>query len=190
VLDASDAFPLDPSESVDTDHDGVGNNADSDDDGDGDPDATDCAPLNPQVGHNAAEIANGIDDNCNGQIDESQGQLTFGGLLSPYAPPPSTFKLGRTIPLQWQYRNAQGAVVDSAAANPTVNVYGPVSCGVTTGGTTIDVSAPGASGYRYDAGTKTWAFNWQTRGLAPGCYYLNVASSIAQPSGWLSIQLK
>ena len=34
VLDDDDAFPLDASESVDTDLDGIGNNADNDDDGD------------------------------------------------------------------------------------------------------------------------------------------------------------
>ena len=33
--DVSDAFPLDPLESSDTDGDGTGNNADLDDDGDG-----------------------------------------------------------------------------------------------------------------------------------------------------------
>jgi len=33
--DTTDAFPLDPLESVDTDSDGIGNNADTDDDGDG-----------------------------------------------------------------------------------------------------------------------------------------------------------
>ncbi|MGQ0735977.1 MAG: hypothetical protein ACT4QD_20275, partial [Acidobacteriota bacterium] len=40
VPDTTDAFPLDPSESVDSDGDGVGNNADIDDDNDGVPDAT------------------------------------------------------------------------------------------------------------------------------------------------------
>ena len=39
VLDHEDAFPLDPTESVDTDGDGVGNNADTDDDNDGVTDA-------------------------------------------------------------------------------------------------------------------------------------------------------
>ena len=34
VLDGDDAFPLDASESVDTDSDGIGNNADTDDDND------------------------------------------------------------------------------------------------------------------------------------------------------------
>ncbi|QRR01357.1 malectin domain-containing carbohydrate-binding protein [Dyadobacter sandarakinus] len=60
---------------TDTDRDNIPDCVDTDDDNDGDPDATDCAPLNAAVGHNAPEICNGIDDNCNGQIDE--GQSTF-----------------------------------------------------------------------------------------------------------------
>ncbi|MCX6879914.1 MAG: hypothetical protein NTW21_39835 [Verrucomicrobia bacterium] len=35
VKDSKDAFPLDPAETLDTDHDGIGDNADPDDDGDG-----------------------------------------------------------------------------------------------------------------------------------------------------------
>jgi hypothetical protein len=46
VLDGSDSFPLDSTESVDTDSDGIGNNADTDDDGDGVLDAEDAFPLN------------------------------------------------------------------------------------------------------------------------------------------------
>ena len=46
VVDSLDAFPLDPSESVDTDLDGTGNNADTDDDDDGVADANDFYPLN------------------------------------------------------------------------------------------------------------------------------------------------
>ena len=38
VLDGVDAFPLDATESVDTDSDGIGNNSDTDDDGDFDSD--------------------------------------------------------------------------------------------------------------------------------------------------------
>jgi hypothetical protein len=50
VSDYKDAFPLDASESVDTDNDGIGNNADTDDDGDGMPDTWEIRNgLNPLV---------------------------------------------------------------------------------------------------------------------------------------------
>ena len=45
VLDLDDDVPLDASETVDTDDDGVGNNADTDDDNDGVSDADDAFPL-------------------------------------------------------------------------------------------------------------------------------------------------
>ena len=43
--DAFDAFPLDATETLDTDADGIGNNADTDDDGDGVADGSDTFPL-------------------------------------------------------------------------------------------------------------------------------------------------
>lgn len=49
----------------------------ADSDGDGDPDATDCAPFNPTIHHGATEICgNGVDDNCNGQSDETDPRLS------------------------------------------------------------------------------------------------------------------
>jgi len=45
VLNVSDAFPFDPTESKDTDEDGLGNNADTDDDGDDVVDNLDAFPL-------------------------------------------------------------------------------------------------------------------------------------------------
>jgi len=50
VPDYSDAFPLDPAETLDTDLDGKGNNADTDDDNDGIIDTLDAEPLNPLNG--------------------------------------------------------------------------------------------------------------------------------------------
>ena len=72
--DASDPFPTDPDESVDSDGEGVGDNADTDDDNDGVIDEEDDFPLDPNetvdtdgdgVGDNADE-----DDDNDGLADE------------------------------------------------------------------------------------------------------------------------
>ncbi|MFT6423043.1 MAG: hypothetical protein ACJA2K_001780, partial [Thalassolituus sp.] len=79
VLDANDAFPNDPNESVDTDGDGIGNNADTDDDNDGVLDGDDAFPLDPNettdtdgdgVGNNAD-----TDDDNDGLTDSEENTL-------------------------------------------------------------------------------------------------------------------
>lgn len=74
VVDASDAFPLDPTETADADGDGTGDNADPDDDNDGVNDGSDAFPFDPQesldtdgdgVGNNAD-----TDDDNDGLPDE------------------------------------------------------------------------------------------------------------------------
>lgn len=95
IPDADDAFPLDASESVDTDGDGIGNNSDSDDDNDGIADTDDAFPLDTLesidtdgdgIGNNADEDddndlvldTDDIDDNNNGLIEiSSLEQLDF-----------------------------------------------------------------------------------------------------------------
>jgi hypothetical protein len=73
VLDYNDAFPLDDSESVDTDSDGTGNNADTDDDNDTVLDGDDAFPLNAteSVDTDGDDIGNNadIDDDGDGVLD-------------------------------------------------------------------------------------------------------------------------
>jgi len=85
VLDVDDAFPLDASESVDTDLDGIGNNADTDDDGDNVLDDDDAFPLDASesidtdldgIGNNEDTDDDGdgiIDENDSSPLDPSVG---------------------------------------------------------------------------------------------------------------------
>ncbi len=67
VIDTSDAFPLNPDESLDSDNDGIGNNADLDDDGDGTPDNIDAFPLDP--GEDQDTDGDGIGNNTDDDDD-------------------------------------------------------------------------------------------------------------------------
>ena len=54
----------------DFDEDGAGDLCDDDDDNDGSADSDDCAPYDPMVHPDAQEKCNGLDENCNNEIDE------------------------------------------------------------------------------------------------------------------------
>ena len=54
----------------DADQDQLGDACEDDTDGDGAPNSQDCAPLNPLVHPAAEEICDGLDNNCNSQVDE------------------------------------------------------------------------------------------------------------------------
>jgi hypothetical protein len=181
----------------------VANPDQADADGDGRGNACDACPLDAANDADGDGVCGNV-DNCPAVANSDQADadgdgigdacdtavaLGFRGLLPPYAPPPTRFKGNRSIPLKWQYTAADGSVADSAAASPTLTIYGPVSCGETDGGELIDVSSPGDSGYRYDAETRTWQFNWKTRGVPNGCYYIQVTSPQSQPSPLFPIRL-
>jgi MYXO-CTERM domain-containing protein len=90
--DLTDCEPLDPSifpgadeacddldsdcdtslvdEYPDFDSDGVPDCTDPDDDNDGVPDEMDCAPFDPLSSIGVPEICNGLDDDCDGDVDE------------------------------------------------------------------------------------------------------------------------
>jgi hypothetical protein len=105
----------------------------------------------------------------------------FNGLLAPYPAPPHTttptFKRGSVVPLKFAWADATGALVDSAAANPTVTIY---SAACTTQAPATDPIAPDdageSGGLRYDAGTQTWTFNWSTKPLPASCFGIQVTT--------------
>ena len=55
---------------ADTDADKYADCIDEDDDGDGAPDGNDCQPLNAAIHSQAEELCDGLDNNCNDQVDE------------------------------------------------------------------------------------------------------------------------
>ena len=125
--------------------------------------------------------------------DHAAGNYGFKGLLAPYAPPPDQkiFKLGRTIPLKWQYTDFDGNVVDSFDANPEVN-YQFVG-GESGNGELVITDDPGSSGFHYDTtlGIWKWQFNWQTKGRDPGIYKIWITSiKTGQVNGPFLIELQ
>ena len=71
ILDENDNCPLvENFEQIDTDENSVGDACDGDADGDGDPDDTDCAPLDASIYHDAEELCDGVDNNCDDETDE------------------------------------------------------------------------------------------------------------------------
>ena len=65
---------------IDQDVDGLGDVCDPDVDGDGDPNESDCAPLDPLIGALQTEVCNGIDDDCDGPVDEAFPDLDSDGV--------------------------------------------------------------------------------------------------------------
>ncbi|MDA9315875.1 glycine rich domain-containing protein, partial [Pseudomonadales bacterium] len=76
VLDTADAFPLEATESIDTDLDGIGNNADTDDDNDGVADAVDSCPSVANADQSDTDL-DGFGDACDTDDNDDQPVFTF-----------------------------------------------------------------------------------------------------------------
>jgi hypothetical protein len=85
--EACDALDNDCDEEIDEDFedldgDGEADCIDVDTDNDDDPDKEDCAPLNPKIYHKANEVCDGLDNNCNNQVDEGWPDFDQDGLAN------------------------------------------------------------------------------------------------------------
>ena len=109
--DSDDAFPLDPSETLDTDNDGIGNNTDTDDDGDGMPDSWE-----------GSHGLNSLDSGDASLDADGDGFSNLQEYISSTDPNDSTSIPGGDGVLKWQYQT-DGGVYASPAIGDDGTIY-------------------------------------------------------------------
>ena len=97
--------------------------------------------------------------------------MAFSGFLAPVdgAPVVNTGNAGRTYPIKFQLRDAQGAFITVLPA-VTTTTYQSVTC--STFGSVDDplpADTSGNSGLKYDTSANQFTYTWKTPGTA-GCY--------------------
>ncbi|MBM4356305.1 MAG: hypothetical protein FJ109_21360 [Deltaproteobacteria bacterium] len=102
VPDCMDSCPFDHNpDQEDLDGDGLGDLCDPDQDGDGVPDADDCDPTDAAVFSGAEELCNGVDNDCNGFVDDGIASISCGlGLCAAEVPGCQDGVVPACIPLE------------------------------------------------------------------------------------------
>jgi len=84
---------------------------------------------------------------------------------------PSIFKAGSTVPVKFQLRNADGAVVQAETLPEWLPPEPGASMNATIDESTYSVSATSGSTYRWDPESQQYIYNWNTKGLTSGRWY-------------------
>jgi len=123
-----------------------------------------CTPGIP-----SAEVCDGIDNNCNGFVDEN---YVFGGFQRPInVDGSSIFKLGSTIPVKIALRDCSAQSISTATV--TIAVY-KISSAIlgTELEEVVDSSGNANTGnlFRYDTTAGQYIFNLSTKSYTTGTY--------------------
>jgi hypothetical protein len=120
------------------------------------------------------EVCNGIDDDCNGLVDDSCDVLyVFTGFLPPVENDAlNIVKAGSVVPLKWQLQGETGAFI-SALDVVTGTSFQAAPCESLAGEEMMamdDAETSGGAGLHYDDIDNQFVFNWKTRkNLANTC---------------------
>jgi hypothetical protein len=133
----------------------------------------DCNDTDPLIHPNAAEVCDGMDNNCNNLLDEVG--YVFGGFVSPLSSDGSSvFKAGRTIPVKIALTDCAGSSDPDAQVSISI---GKISNAVEGTVELLDVEASGAANtgayFRYDPVAEQYIYNLSTKGLYTGTYRLS-----------------
>lgn len=106
---------------------------------------------------------------------------TFNGFLPPVNNPDvvNLGKVGRTYPIKWQLKDADGNFLTSLTAIKSIT-FKPVQCGVFTSiqAGALEAETSGKSGLSYDAISNQYQYNWATP--SAGCYVLFLSLDTGQ----------
>jgi hypothetical protein len=95
----------------------------------------------------------------------------WSGFLSPVATG-KVYQAGSTIPLKWTLANAQGTLAGNVASFKALDLSTVPGCVDSGDGVALDLDSPGSTGLTFVNGL--FQFNWQTKGLAAGCYKITL----------------